>query len=377
MSTIDLRCGDALEQLKTLPDGSVDLVLTDPPYNIGVQETRAGSKKAATWDIIENYTDWCIEWLNECSRVLKPNGVLYFWHNDMTQIAELLHEIAQKTDLVLVSFCIWDKGDTYRARSWKQRDPEGATALRSWFNVCEYCLHFFKAPRAAGAAWRATGLDRINSNPECYKPLKDWYKSELDRLGITAQTVAKKYIAVTGKKPHMLQHYFRDSQFAIPTREIWDTVYQPLGFGKGYEGLRKDYEGLRKDYEGLRKDYEELRKDYEELRREYEELRREYEELRNYHRCDDMHCNIWHEPPIPSTNRLHTCQKPVKILARLIRVSCRPGGTVLDCFMGSGSTGEAAILEGRSFIGIERDAGYFEIAKNRIEQAAAQLRLEI
>lgn len=45
MSTIDLRCGDALEQLKTLPDGSVDLVLTDPPYNIGVQETQAGSKK--------------------------------------------------------------------------------------------------------------------------------------------------------------------------------------------------------------------------------------------------------------------------------------------------------------------------------------------
>ena len=81
MSTIDLRCGDALEQLKTLPDGSVDLVLTDPPYNIGVQETRAGSKTVAAWDKIENYTNWCIEWLNECSRVLKPNGVLYFWHN--------------------------------------------------------------------------------------------------------------------------------------------------------------------------------------------------------------------------------------------------------------------------------------------------------
>lgn len=159
--------------------------------------------------------------------------------------------------------------------------------------------------------------------------------------------MAKKYTAVTGKKPHMLRHYFCDSQFAIPTREIWDTVYQPLGFGKGYEGLRKDYEGLRKDYE----------------------------ELRNYHRCDDMHCNIWHEPPIPSTNRLHTCQKPVKILARLIRVSCRPGGTVLDCFMGSGSTGGAAMLEGRSFIGIERDAGYFEIARKRLETVNNQERI--
>ena len=348
MSKLSLICGDALEQLKTLPDGSVDLVLTDPPYNIGVQETRAGSKKAATWDIIENYTDWCIEWLNECSRVLKPNGVLYFWHNDMAQIAELLHEIAEKTDLVLVSFCIWDKGDTYRARSWKQRDAEGKTALRSWFNVCEYCLHFFKAPKAAGATWRATGLDRINSNPECYKPLKDWYKSELDRLGITTQTVSKKYTDVSGKKPYMLRHYFCNSQFEIPTREIWDTVYRPLGFDK----------------------------EYEELRQEYEELRQEYEELRNYHRCDDMHCNIWHEPPIPSTNRLHTCQKPVKILARLIRVSCRPGGTVLDCFMGSGSTGEAAILEGRSFIGIERDAEYFEIARKRLETVNNQERID-
>lgn len=179
MSTIDLRCGDALEQLKTLPDGSVDLVLTDPPYNIGVQETRADSKKRATWDKIENYTGWCIEWLNECSRVLKPNGVLYFWHNDMAQIAELLHEIAEKTDLVLVSFCIWDKGDTYRAQSWKQRDPEGATAPRSWFNVCEYCLHFFKAPRAAGAALRATGLDRINATPNAISRSKTGTKVSL------------------------------------------------------------------------------------------------------------------------------------------------------------------------------------------------------
>ena len=50
--------------------------------------------------------------------------------------------------------------------------------------------------------------------------------------------MAKKYTAVTGKKPYMLRHYFCDSQFAIPTREIWDTVYRPLGFGKDYEELR-------------------------------------------------------------------------------------------------------------------------------------------
>lgn len=45
MSKLSLICGDALEELRKLPSDSVDLVLTDPPYNIGVQETRAARKK--------------------------------------------------------------------------------------------------------------------------------------------------------------------------------------------------------------------------------------------------------------------------------------------------------------------------------------------
>jgi site-specific DNA-methyltransferase (adenine-specific) len=53
----------------------------------------------------------------------------------------------------------------------------------------------------------------------------------------------------------------------------------------------------------------------------------------------------------------------------LCRLVTPPGGTVLDPFMGSGSTGKAAVLEGFSFIGIEREAEYLEIAKARIEAA--------
>ena len=60
MSKLNLICGDALEELRKLPSESIDLVLTDPPYNIGVQETRAGSKTVAAWDKIKNYTDWCM-----------------------------------------------------------------------------------------------------------------------------------------------------------------------------------------------------------------------------------------------------------------------------------------------------------------------------
>lgn len=68
----------------------------------------------------------------------------------------------------------------------------------------------------------------------------------------------------------------------------------------------------------------------------------------------------------------HPTQKPVDLMAYLIRTYTNPGETVLDFTMGSGSTGVAAIQEGRRFVGIEKDAGYFEIAQRRISEATCQ-----
>jgi site-specific DNA-methyltransferase (adenine-specific) len=72
----------------------------------------------------------------------------------------------------------------------------------------------------------------------------------------------------------------------------------------------------------------------------------------------------------------HPTQKPVALLEYLIRTYTNEGDTVLDICMGSGTTGVAAVQTGRNFIGIEKDAGYFEIAAKRIERAAAQMRME-
>jgi DNA modification methylase len=62
----------------------------------------------------------------------------------------------------------------------------------------------------------------------------------------------------------------------------------------------------------------------------------------------------------------HPCLKPTALMRYLCRLVTPPGGIVLDPFMGSGSTGKAAILEGFRFIGIEREAEYVEIARARI-----------
>lgn len=68
--------------------------------------------------------------------------------------------------------------------------------------------------------------------------------------------------------------------------------------------------------------------------------------------------------------RFHPTQKPVALLRAIIRDFTKEGDTVLDPFMGSGSTGVACELEGRNFIGIEKDKNYFNIAKERIEGVA-------
>lgn len=69
-------------------------------------------------------------------------------------------------------------------------------------------------------------------------------------------------------------------------------------------------------------------------------------------------------------NNSHPTPKPVDLMQWLVRLVTPPGGTVLDPFMGSGTTGIASVLEGFSFVGIERDAEYCSIARARIARAS-------
>ena len=71
----------------------------------------------------------------------------------------------------------------------------------------------------------------------------------------------------------------------------------------------------------------------------------------------------------PRVRNNHPTVKPIALMAWLIRLVTPPGGVVLDPFMGSGSTGIAALREGARFVGIEREPEYFRIATARIEAA--------
>jgi len=68
-------------------------------------------------------------------------------------------------------------------------------------------------------------------------------------------------------------------------------------------------------------------------------------------------------------NNFHPTEKPISLMSSIIQWT---DGTILDPFMGSGSTGVAAVKVGRKFIGIEKDPGYFDIACKRISEAFNQ-----
>lgn len=87
--------------------------------------------------------------------------------------------------------------------------------------------------------------------------------------------------------------------------------------------------------------------------------------------------NIFGEYSYYGKHEHHPAEKTVTAAARIVKWASDKGGVILDPFMGSGSTGKAALLEGFRFIGIELEPRYFDIACKRIEDAQRQGQLDL
>lgn len=67
-------CGDSLQIMKQMKNGSVKLIFADAPYNIG----KDFGNNSGKWETVQQYTDWCKLWIDECLRVLSDDGTMYF-----------------------------------------------------------------------------------------------------------------------------------------------------------------------------------------------------------------------------------------------------------------------------------------------------------
>ena len=98
--------------------------------------------------------------------------------------------------------------------------------------------------------------------------------------------------------------------------------------------------------------------------KEYEDLRQEYEDLRYTFNNQKKHHSVMNFEVAKKQG--HITPKPVDLLEYIIRTSSNEGDVVLDCFAGSGSTGEACINTNRHCILIEREDKYIDIIKKRL-----------
>lgn len=111
---IKLILGDCLEKMKDIPDESIDCVITSPPYNIGKMHsnhlmfgTYAGN------DMVESdYQEWQIKVLNECFRIIKDNGSIFYNHKIRIKDKVAIHPMKWilKSKLILKQEIVWDMG---------------------------------------------------------------------------------------------------------------------------------------------------------------------------------------------------------------------------------------------------------------------------
>ncbi len=161
---------------------------------------------------------------------------------------------------------------------------------------------------------------------------------------------------------------------------IWDKV-APAGFLNAKKMPLRSHENIFVFYKKLPTYNPQMRTEFEPYKKKRGASKTGiYPTHQEISRCSagerhpvDVLCFNSQAKEVSNAKRLHPTQKPVALLEYLIKTYTNPGETVLDNCMGSGSTGEACLNTKRHFIGIEKDAKYFEIACKRLEETQKRL----
>jgi len=263
-----------------------DAVVTDPPYNIGKAE----------WDKIDNYLDWCDEWIAKACYGCKISGAVWCFHSEPDVLVDLSRMIA-KHGRPRRNWVTWDKD------KWTYCRKYDAAGSRRFIESAEYIAYHARSPIA------------------------EWIKTERERRGMTRNVVevALGYVSTKDATRGTALCYRWEEGSSIPNEN--DLARLSELFGSSYPPPPT---------------------------------------FNNPGKVS----SVWQYPPAPANG--HATPKPVELMQRIVETTTNPGNTVLDCFAGSGTTGIACIRTGRRFIGIEKDARYFEIARARLENELRQ-----
>ncbi len=303
--------GDSLSLLKKMPDHSVSLILTDPPYH----STKKGNiinDKAFSTD--EDFINWIEMYAVQWKRVLRPNGSIFMFCSSCME--SKLENMLSKYFNVL-SHIVWTKPNEPGYDGWKGKMKK--EALRQWY------------PHSERIIFMETASDG-NLN-------RSYFGNYLKRLRTECNLSGKdltEIIGAYGKVNHGGAVSNWESGRNIPSKEQYVSIC---------EALKKS--GIKED----------------DLL-EYEDVIRPFEVNANVEFTD-----VWTFPSVKTYKGKHPAEKPVKMLEHCILSTTFPGDIVLDCFAGSGSTIIAALKNHRIGIGIEIDKNWCFSIKKNIENA--------
>lgn len=319
-TTSTLLLGDCLDLMRTLPDKSIDAIITDPPY-FGIVDNEWDNQ----WRTLADYIAWIGKLADEWRRILKDNGSLYVFGDDKVT-AYIQVELDKR--FLLLNNIVWHKTNNLPVKT--------AQNLRKFAPMTERILFY-------SAQYDPTGWETVKLDMNNFQPLREYFRQYQEATGLNIKEINERL----GHRKSEHAFYWGSTQWDLPTPE----TYAELASIPANHGF---------------------------VRREYEDLRREYEDLRRVFHADRNTLDVITGPIVNcNDNTEHPTTKPLWLMRRLITVSTNPGDTVLDCCMGSGTTLVACVNTGRNGIGIELDPGYFAIAEKRIAQARQQMALGI
>jgi len=406
---IDLRHGDCLQVLKELDDCSVDSIVTDPPYGL--------SFMGKGWD----YDVPTVDIWRECVRVLKPGGHLLAFAGTRTQ-----HRMAvniEDAGFEIRDMIAWVYGSGFPksldvSKAIDKRGGQSVAWFGPWFRKWREQNGITQKQVSALFPSKTGGLTGCVANWELgfNLPTPEQFNLIRDTFGLPFESVEAAEREVVGQKAwtnsaaHFLPGEDHTERVKLDiTAPATEAAQQWDGWGTALKPALEPITVARKPFKGtvannvLEHGTGAINIDGCRVATDESTQRpcgpnsdhaQQFKGTKGGMRGQPAGTGRWpanliHEGSDEVVELLgdaarffycakankkdreegnsHPTVKPTDLMAYLCKLVTPPGGVVLDPFMGSGSTGKAAVREGFSFIGIEREVEYFQIAEKRVQ----------
>ncbi len=301
--------GDSLRLIGLIPDRSISLILTDPPYHVTKKKNIYGDTH---FEEDAHYLDWMKAYAKEWRRILKPNGTL-FCYCDSSMAARL--EVLFSESFNILSHIVWTKPNEPGFDGWKGKMKK--ESLRQWYPHSERII--FAEPAIDG------NLNR--------SPFGEFLRNQRLKCGLSGHRLTE-LTGAYGRVNHGGAVSNWEAGRNTPSREQYKRICEAL-LNTGKIETMPLYEDVIRPFimDGSKE-----------------------------------FTDIWNFPSVRPYKGKHPAEKPLNMLQHAIEATSYPGDIVLDCFAGSGSTAIAAAALGRRSVAIEIEEKWVEAISTRIKR---------